>query len=251
MREENFFYASGGPLAAILLGIALIPLRGLTPAANFTLVFMAVTITVAEFGGRAAALATALASALSLNFFLTKPYLRLTIDNADDIIAFVGLTVCGLIAAAFGSRRGRRISELQAALQQLQLLHSASLRIEQVAVAEPELARILEASRTVLPVAAAALRDTRGYAVAAAGRALELPVPAQIVELDRLFPTGGEPAVGLGRLPLPAEGARLPLRVGDQQVGWLDVWGNGTPASIQSRHVLSDLARLLAVALPR
>lgn len=109
MKEdaESLFYLAAGPLAAIVLGAALVPLRGFTTACNFTFVFMALTIVAAEFGGRGAAVATALFSALSLNFFLTQPYLRLTIEKRDDIIAFFGLTACGLIAAALGSRRRR------------------------------------------------------------------------------------------------------------------------------------------------
>ena len=105
MEDENgdrLIYLAGGPLAAVLLGMALVPLRGVTTASNFTFVFMALTILVAELGGRGAAVATALCSALSLDFFLTQPYMRLAIADKHDLIAFVGLTVCGLIAAAVG-----------------------------------------------------------------------------------------------------------------------------------------------------
>ena len=47
-----------GPLLAILLGIALIPFRESTTASNLTFAFVVLTIVVAEFGGRTAALAT-------------------------------------------------------------------------------------------------------------------------------------------------------------------------------------------------
>ena len=104
-RGERLFYLAAGPLAAILLGVSLIPLRGVTTASNFTFGFMALTIVVAEFGGRGPAVATALTSALSLDFFLTEPYLRLTIADKHDFIAFVGLAACGLIAAALAARR--------------------------------------------------------------------------------------------------------------------------------------------------
>jgi len=67
---------------------------------------------------------TAVSSALSLNFFLTQPYLRLTIHSKDDIVAFCGLAVCGLIAASFGSR-GKRVRALSEARKQLDLLHAA------------------------------------------------------------------------------------------------------------------------------
>jgi len=97
-----------GPLAAIALGMALVPLRGTTPTANLTFAFVALTILAAEYGGRWAGVFTALTSTLSLDFFLTKPYLRLEIADKHDLVAFLGLAVCGLIAAAVASDRGRR-----------------------------------------------------------------------------------------------------------------------------------------------
>jgi len=66
-------------MEAILLGAALVPLRGYTTASNFAFAFVALTIVVAEMGGRGAAVATALCSGLSLDFFLTETYMKLTI----------------------------------------------------------------------------------------------------------------------------------------------------------------------------
>src|SRR5262245_12148660 len=96
-----------GIIGAIALGVALIPLRGVTSASNLAFPFVAFVIVVAEFGGRMAALAAAVVSAMSLNFFLTEPYLTLAMNKTDDVIAFVGMAVCGLIAAAFGTRWAR------------------------------------------------------------------------------------------------------------------------------------------------
>src|SRR5215831_8115747 len=107
-EAEKLIYLAGGGLGAILLGMALVPLRDFTVASNFTFPFMILTFVVAEFGGRAAAVVTALVSALSLDFFLTRPYLKLTIEGKQDLIAFLGLVACGLVAAAIGSGRRRR-----------------------------------------------------------------------------------------------------------------------------------------------
>lgn len=107
-RVDRTFYLSLGPFAAILLGMALIPLREAVIASNFTFPFIILTIFVAEYGGRPAAIATALVSALSLDFFLTKPYLRLTMEGKHDITAFLGMAACGLVAAALAERRSRR-----------------------------------------------------------------------------------------------------------------------------------------------
>src|SRR4029079_14327922 len=116
MQQEHtgrLMYMAAGPIAAVLLGMILVPLRELTTAANLTFPFLAMTIVMAEFGGRKAALMTAITSGLSLDFFLTKPYMRLTIAEKHDVIAFVGLAVCGLIAAACGSDRGRASAALR------------------------------------------------------------------------------------------------------------------------------------------
>lgn len=106
--HAGLFYLPGGVIAAILLGMSLTPVRELTNAGNFIFAFVILIIVVGELGGRAAAVATAACSALSLDFFLTRPYLSLKIEQKHDVIAFVGLTLCGLVAAALGSRHGRR-----------------------------------------------------------------------------------------------------------------------------------------------
>ena len=107
-EDDRLIYLAGGGIGAILLGMILVPLRDFTSASNFTFPFMALTILIAEFGGPRAAVVTALTSALSLDFFLTQPYLRLTIAGKHDIIAFLGLAACGLIAAGCSSGRRRR-----------------------------------------------------------------------------------------------------------------------------------------------
>lgn len=104
MRQDRgaLIYWIGGPLAAVVLGACLIPLRELTPAANLTFAFVALTIVVAQFGGRGMGIATAVASAVSLDFFLTRPYFRLAIEDKHDVVAFLGLAACGIIASALG-----------------------------------------------------------------------------------------------------------------------------------------------------
>jgi Domain of unknown function (DUF4118) len=101
----DLVYWVGGPLAALVLGACLIPLRDLTPAANLTFAFVALTIVVAQFGGRGVGIATAVASAISLDFFLTRPYFRLAIEDKHDVVAFLGLAACGVIASALGGFR--------------------------------------------------------------------------------------------------------------------------------------------------
>jgi two-component system sensor histidine kinase KdpD len=97
--DQGLIWTVTGALGAMALGILLIPLRGVVAAANLAFAFIAFTIVVAEVGGRGPALVTGLMSALSLNFFLTEPYLTLSINRLDDLVAFFALAACGLIAA--------------------------------------------------------------------------------------------------------------------------------------------------------
>jgi hypothetical protein len=240
---EELIYLGVGPLAAIFLGMALVPLRSLTPASNFTFAFLALTIAVAEVGGRSAAVATALVSALSLDFFLTQPYLRLTIEDAQDVIAFVGLAACGLLAASFSSRRAER----EATRRQLELLHASVDQLERRGPLGSRLAAILDAARRTLPVLALVVRDAGGQAVARSGDPGG-PVPEAGVRPDILLST--ESALTFRPSPpLPEEGARLALVAGGRTAGWLEIWGNGAPAGPEARRALSAVARVVAALL--
>jgi K+-sensing histidine kinase KdpD len=128
--DEKLIYIGAGPLAAILLGIVLIPLRGFTTASNFTFLFLALTILVGEFGGRAAAFATAVAATLSLDFFLTEPYLQLAIESKHDAIACVGLAGCGILAASLAADRRMLPARPRPSTRQLERLESAAATLE-------------------------------------------------------------------------------------------------------------------------
>ena len=234
--NEGLFYLALGPTAAILLGAACVPLRGYTTASNFGLAFVALTIVVAELGGRWPAVATAVGSGLSLDFFLTQPYMQLTLYEKHDVIAVAGITVCGLIAAAFGTERGRRTDALAAAHRQLDLLHAALREGEGGEGVESRLSRILRVSREALPLAAVVVRDERDRVVATSDPSDGLrPVP------DVVLPPG--------TFAIPDAGGRIALAFGGRRLGWLDVWQSEGSARDESRRTLSDLARSVAILL--
>jgi K+-sensing histidine kinase KdpD len=250
-NTESLFFLSAGPLGAILLGAALVPLRGITSASNLSFVFMALTILVAEHGGRRAAVATALCSALSLDFFLTQPYLRLTIADKHDLIAFVGLGACGLIAAAFGVQRGERVAALREARKQLEMLDAAIGGLQSSDSLETRLGKVLDAVRGACPVACAVIRDEGDRVLAATEDGnVAKRAPVQILASQTLLPRGAD-ADNQAQLntPFPLDGARLALMVGNRRFGWLDLWGNGLPADAQARRALSDAAHVMALQL--
>jgi hypothetical protein len=243
--EDGLVYLAAGLGAPILLGMALVPLRGLSTASNFTFVFIVLTIVVAGYGGRWAAVASALSSALSLDFFLTQPYGKLTIDDKHDVIAFAGLTVCGLTAAALGSRRPAWTGARRDAGAHLDLLHLAIAQAGLTGPAGPRLSRVLESCADVLQLEAAVVRDDRGNIVASSGRGAEMrPVPEQRLDPETLLPgadagRGGRSALLTGRLAL--------LHAG-QTIGWLDLWADAAPDA-PARRTLGAMARVTALLL--
>jgi hypothetical protein len=244
--ESEAFWLAAGVGGSIFLGVALTPLRGFTPAANFTFAFMALTIVVAEFGGKRAAIASAVTSALSLDFFLTRPYLRLAMDDKHDVIAFVGLAACGLVAAAFGTQRARR----SAYRRHLDLLHEALLTLQEAGPPATRLLQVLELARAMLPVSSLAVRDDRGALIAGTPRAASYPRPSVSLSMDALLrPGSGVESLQRQGDPLPADGARLELVAANRTVGALELWGDGQPADANDRRVLSDVARSIGARL--
>lgn len=250
LADADLAYLPAGTISAIVLGIALIPLRDFTSASNLTFPFLALTIAIAELGGPRAALATALGSALSLDFFLTKPYLQLTIEGKHDVIAFLGLAACGLVAAAFSSRRRRMIALLRVERRQLDLLCAALSRLETGGPIELVLTQVLDSTRTALTLPALAVRDEHDRIIAASPVGHGPRVPARLLRPDTLLPEENAPRVVPGPgLPLPDDGGRIPLVVRGRRVGWLDVWGSSARVSTDARHTLSAIGRLAGVML--
>jgi hypothetical protein len=239
-----------GPLAAIALAMALVPLREATPAANFVFAFVILTIVAAEYGGRWAGLATALTSTLSLDFFLTKPYLRLEIADKSDLYAFLGLAACGLTAAAVAAGRAERAADLASACRELELLRAGLRQLERPLPFDVGLKAFLEAARASLPVATLVARDAQGRAVAITGAAPPgLAAPPEHEPESLLLPH----AMADRPTPFPREGARLSLRADGRLVGWLEVWGTAHPARTEHRRRLADVCRIAAtlLAMPR
>ena len=110
MRDdtERLLYFGLGPLAAIFMGGALMAVREAATTSTLVFPFIILTMVASEFGGYPAALSTAIASVLSMDFFLMKPYLRIEIAEKHDVATLLGLAACGLVAAALSARRNRR-----------------------------------------------------------------------------------------------------------------------------------------------
>jgi hypothetical protein len=247
--ERTQVWAPLAALGAMAIGAALIPLREVTSASNLAFVFMAFTIIMAELGGALPALVAALVSAMSLNFFLTEPYLTLEISKTDDLIAFVALAACGLIAAAFGSRRARWSGAAGRAHEEITLLRRL---VDQVR-GRAALDRVLGDLARVFGLGAIVLRDGNGRVVAVtppeAGTSsrpeaeitLESPLPAAAT-VHRFGSRG---------LRLPEGGGRLRLETNRGPME-LDLWeGDPRGLDIDQWRTLQIAVAILELRLPR
>jgi hypothetical protein len=233
-ESESGLWMAVGILGAIGLGIALIPLRAVTSASNLAFAFLILTVVIAEVGGRTAGLATAVVSALSLNFFLTEPYLTLTIDKPDDIVAFAALAVSGLVAAAFGRRRARsteRAAETRRDLDGLARLGDG------LAGGQP-LETVLEELRRAFGLGGIVLRAGDRLLAAVPASHAALPPPATALE-RRTLAAMEAPEVRYGPrgLRLPDGGGRVRLGTPAEPL-WVDVW-EGDPDGLSADDCLA------------
>jgi hypothetical protein len=181
--------------------------------------------------------------------------LTLQIHGREDIIAFVALTVSGLIAAAFGRRRQAStaaVSDVTAGLDTIsrltKLLHGQS-RIED------RLTGALEDVRRTFRLGAVVLRDAKGRTVAMVdpeGVEPALGAPRELEPDTLLAVDDSHHRFGERGFRLPAEGGRLPLSRRGERIGSLDLL-EGDPAGLDLEEckALSVIARLIAAELPR
>jgi hypothetical protein len=248
-QDDGLMWMVAGGAGSMLLGVLLVPLRSLTPASNLAFVFLAFTIVVAELGGRSAALVTALVSGMSLNFFLTEPYLSLTIEKRDDVIAFFALVGCGLIAAWFGKRRARLSEVASRGRTELDVLKKI---VDQLTAGTP-LDEILGDLRASFDLGALVVRDADNCILGAApkGSSPASPPKTQLTP-ETLFPSHeGRLRFGTRGLRLPDGGGRLLLGTGRDAVSF-DFWeGDPQGFGLDQSRTLAIAASILGLDLSR
>ena len=115
--------AVAAPLAA---SVALIPARGHLDSADNALILVVVIVAVASTGRRLAAAVAALVSALSFDFFLTRPYGSFRISRHSDLITEILLLVVGLAVGELAARGRHHRTAAGIGRQQLAALHSVT-----------------------------------------------------------------------------------------------------------------------------
>jgi K+-sensing histidine kinase KdpD len=96
-----------GGMLPIVVGIAMLAVRGEVDSAVTALVLMATVVIAATFGERRAAVVPAITATLTFDFFHVRPYGTLTMDSANDVETAIVLLVTGLIVGSVAARRRR------------------------------------------------------------------------------------------------------------------------------------------------
>jgi hypothetical protein len=207
LTDSEAIGAAAGSIVALCIGGILGSVRGEISQANAALILVLVIVGAAVVGGRWAGGATALAAAVSFDFFLTRPYLSLAIKDGSEIVTTILLFVVGVaVGQIVGSRQRAKTGERTGKEEVAGLHRIARLVTEDVpdrdliAAVEDEVAEVL-----LLPACTFHLLppDPPRPMLDPAGR-----VDAPYVHLDDGF-------------ALPAAGVTIAVRASGSTVGWL------------------------------
>ena len=91
-------------IAPIAVAALLVPLRDDLVSTNLALILVIFVVLGGVGAGRLGGALAAVTAALSFDFFLTKPYLSLSIDKADDFETTILLLIVGLIVGQIAVR---------------------------------------------------------------------------------------------------------------------------------------------------
>ena len=233
-RDVGIAVGGIGPItvAALLVGF-----RDHIQNTNVALILVVMVVAAAAIGGRFAGATSAFISALAFDFFHTQPYLRLTIDTADDVETTVLLLVVGLMVGnlAAGAMRARA-SAAESSLE-IQRIH----RVAERAARGEEAVQVLEAAQDEL-VELLTLRSCKFEAQ---------PILSALPRLDRSgridttvwrFRDGG--------FELPAEGVELPVYGRGQHLGRFVLEPTaGVGVTLEQRVVAVAIADQVGAAL--
>jgi hypothetical protein len=147
----------GAGFAGLVVGVAalLVPFRSELGAANTALILVLVVVAAAAIGGRLAGAVTAVAAAISFNFFHTKPYLTVRIDDARDMLTVGLILAVGLSVGELGIARSRQSATRRSHLRSIRSLEEVGALVSAGTGAEQLWPAVRTALMTTLGVRSA------------------------------------------------------------------------------------------------
>jgi K+-sensing histidine kinase KdpD len=124
--RRAWILAGAALLTPIAVSLLLIPWRDRLTAADDALILVVVVVAVASWGNRWAAALCALASALSLDVFLTRPYGSFRISRSADLVTTILLLVVGLVVGEVAARGLKSRADARRGREHLAMLHAVN-----------------------------------------------------------------------------------------------------------------------------
>jgi hypothetical protein len=220
-----------GPAVAIAVGAATATVRG-DVGSTIVGVSLAIIVTVAALISRAAAISTAVAAAVTFNFFHTEPYHSLRIHDPGDV---------AIVALLLGL--GFLVSDVTAWMRRRERLSRQHAIANEAADDAPVLLGVDQPIADVWPRLASSLLDELSFATCRY-------VPGAVSDLSIVADTSGHDAPEQATFVLPAAGAAVPIRHGGRTVGHLVLTPQAGNTSLTVRRpVVLALAATIASAL--
>jgi K+-sensing histidine kinase KdpD len=116
-------------VAPVVVAALLIPGRGHLNTANDALILVVVTVVISTFGTRLVSAVSAVVSAASFDFFLTRPYGSLRISRQSDLVTEVLFVVVALIVGELAIRSRQHQSAVVEGRSELARIHAVAERI--------------------------------------------------------------------------------------------------------------------------
>jgi hypothetical protein len=226
-----------GGMVALVVCMALVPMRDHTSNVNIALALVLVVLGAAAIGGSVAGLSTALVVAAAFDFFFTQPYLSLKIADARDVQTTLLLLAVGLAVGQIAAMGERFRSGRRADVSELRRLHHVSA-----------LLRDGDSSSELIESVGADLVDVLELAHCRFER------PAFGMTLPELAPSGAlvGPVAWRGAkgLVLPRAGVAIPVVAGGRLLGrYVLVPVPGLVISLERRLLATALVGQLQLAL--
>ncbi|MET1002933.1 MAG: DUF4118 domain-containing protein [Acidimicrobiia bacterium] len=237
-RSTRMFGMAIGVLGPVLVAAALVGVRDEVEGANLALILVLVVVLAAITGGWQAGAVAGVTSALAFDFFLTRPYLSLTIDSQDDVETAILLLIVGVSVGILAGRARVAVEAARRGSSEIERIHRVA-----------ELAAQGARSEDVLLEAQAQLSEL----LELKGCRFEAPpfgVPLARIERNGTVTGTSTRHYARGELELPREGVEMPVLARGQQIGRfvLDP-APGAGISLESRVVAVAIADQVGAAL--
>jgi hypothetical protein len=233
-RAFGLAIAAFGP---ILVAGLLVPFRDDLASANVVLVFVLVVVFGAAVGTRWSGALSAVVAAMSYDFFFTRPYQSLKIDNANDVETTLLLLAIGLIVAELVAFTRRHRAHAASRGDEIEMLRRTAALVASGADADD----VRDTVRDEL-VALLSLVECR-YETA--------PCTSTLPRIERTGAVEGEHRRWLGgEFTLPGLGAEIPVAARGRTYGRFVLVPNlSMGVSIEERIVAVALVDQLGAAL--